>query len=192
DGLNVVLTIDSYVQHTIEAELSEIARHFDPVSATIIVSDPYTGDILGLANYPTFNPNLYWDSTVRSQKNRALTDILEPGSTFKIVAATAALEEGLVSVDTQIDCSVPVVVMPDGYRLKLPGDDHPMGLLSVGEVISKSSNRGVAHLGLKLGEELFRDWAARYGFDEYSGLGLGAESKGILHSVDDWDRLTLS
>lgn len=192
DGLNVVLTIDSYVQHAIERELEEIARSYDPVAATIIVTDPYSGDILGLGNYPSFDPNEYSKATEEAQKNRALTDILEPGSTFKIIAATAALEERVVSIETRIDCSVPIVVMPDGYRLKLPKDDHPMGLLSVGEVISKSSNRGVAHLGMKLGDQNFHDWVSKYGFGQYTGLDMGIESKGIVNPVRSWDRLTLS
>ncbi len=192
DGLNVVLTIDSHVQHVVERELGEIVRKFRPESATIIVSDPYAGDILALGNYPSFDPNAYSEASEEARKNRALTDILEPGSTFKIVAATAALEEGVVTVNTEIDCAEPIVVMPDGYRLRLPRDDHEMGLLSVAEVVSRSSNRGAAHLGLMLGEQKFHDWTTRYGFGEYSGLDLGPESKGILNPVRSWDRLTLS
>lgn len=192
DGLNVALTIDSYVQHVVEQELDTIRERFDPKAASIIVSDPYTGDILGLGNYPSFDPNRYSESTDESRKNRALTDVLEPGSTFKIVAATAALEEGLVTPDTQIDCSLPFIVASDGYRVSLPRDDHEMGILSVGEVISQSSNRGAAHLGFRLGERGFHDWVEKYGFGEYSGLDLGVESKGILSPVSKWDRLTLS
>ncbi len=192
DGLNVVLTIDSYVQDVVQKELVEIANNFKPKAATIIVSDPYTGELLGLGNYPSFNPNTYSKSNDESRKNRALTDILEPGSTFKIVAATAALEERLVNVDTEIDCANPIAVMPDGYRVKLPRDDHAMGILTVGQVISKSSNRGAAHLGFKIGGKDFYDWVERYGFGDYSGLDLGSESKGILNPPNKWDRLTLS
>jgi len=192
DGFNVVLTIDSYVQDVVEKELKEIVRNFSPSAATIIVSDPYTGEMLGLGNYPNFDPNEYSKSDDESRKNRALTDILEPGSTFKIVAATAALEEGVVSVDTLIDCAQPIAVMPDGYRVKLPKDDHPMGVLSVGEVISKSSNRGAAHLGFALGGRNFYQWVEKYGFGKYSGLDLGVESRGILNPPSKWDRLTLS
>lgn len=192
DGFNVVLTIDSYVQDVVEKELKAVVEKFNPKAATIIVSDPYTGDIRGLGNYPNFNPNTYSKSDDESRKNRALTDILEPGSTFKIVAATAALEERVVNVDTQIDCAEPIAVMPDGYRVKLPRDDHPMGVLTVGQVISKSSNRGAAHLGFKLGDRTFYEWVEKYGFGEYSGLDLGSESKGILNPPRKWDRLTLS
>lgn len=192
DGLNVVLTIDSYVQDVVQKELDEIVSNFKPKAATIIVSDPYTGELLGLGNYPSFNPNTYSESNDESRKNRALTDILEPGSTFKIVAATAALEERVVNVNTPIDCAQPIAIMPDGYRVKLPKDDHPMGVLSVGQVISKSSNRGAAHLGFRLGGNNFYDWVEKYGFGEYSGLDLGSESKGILNPPNKWDRLTLS
>lgn len=192
DGMNIVLTIDSYVQHAVELELQSIRRKFDPISASIIVSDPYTGDILALGNYPGFDPNRYSKSAVSDHRNRALTDIIEPGSTFKIVAATAALEVGVVAEDTLIDCSIPEVVMPDGYRLELPKDDHPMGILTVAQVISKSSNRGAAHLGMRLGNDEFHDWVTRYGFGEYSGLDLGSESRGVLNPVRKWDRLTLS
>ncbi|MBC2608203.1 peptidoglycan D,D-transpeptidase FtsI family protein [Pelagicoccus albus] len=192
DGFNVVLTLDSYVQDVVEKELAEIAKKYKPQAATIIVSDPYTGEMLGLGNYPSFNPNTYSESDDNSRKNRALTDILEPGSTFKIVAAAAALEERVVTVDTEIDCSEAYAVMPDGYRVSLPGDDHAMGVLTVAQVISKSSNRGAAHLGFKLGDENFYDWVERFGFGEYSGFGLGVESRGILNPPDKWDRLTLS
>ncbi len=192
DGLNVVLTIDSYVQDVVQKELAEIVKNFNPRAATIIVSDPYTGELLGLGNYPSFNPNMYSKSNDESRKNRALTDILEPGSTFKIVAATAALEERVVNVDTEIDCANPIAVMPDGYRVKLPRDDHAMGILTVGQVISKSSNRGAAHLGFKIGGKDFYDWVEKYGFGDYSGLDLGSESKGILNPPNKWDRLTLS
>ena len=192
DGFNVVLTIDSYVQDVVEKELQSIVETFNPRAATIIVSDPYTGEMLGLGNYPSFNPNNYSKSEDEARKNRALTDILEPGSTFKIVAATAALEEGVVDVDTLIDCTQPIAVMPDGYRLRLPKDDHAMGVLTVGEVISKSSNRGAAHLGFKLGRSSFYDWVEKYGFGKYSGLDLGVESRGILKPPTKWDRLTLS
>ncbi|MDQ8185449.1 penicillin-binding protein 2 [Pelagicoccus sp. SDUM812002] len=192
DGLNVVLTIDSYVQDVVQKELHQIVNNYHPKAATIIVSDPFTGEILGLGNYPSFNPNAYSKSDDESRKNRALTDILEPGSTFKIVAATAALEERVVNVDTQIDCAQSIAVMPDGYRVKLPRDDHAMGILTVGEVISKSSNRGAAHLGFRLGGQNFYEWVERYGFGEYSGLDLGVESRGILNPPNKWDRLTLS
>ena len=192
DGMNIVLSIDSYVQHAVEKELEMIAETYNPQSASIIVSDPYTGYILGMANYPTFDPNRYTEFPIETHKNRALTDPLEPGSTFKIVAASAALEEGLVDVATPIDCRGDTIRMSNGYVARLPRDSHDHGVLSVAEVVAKSSNRGAAHLGVMLGANGFYNWVTRYGFGEKTGLGLGNESVGILNPPQKWDGLTLT
>jgi len=192
DGHSVSLTIDSYVQSMIEEEIRWIVGKMNPVSASIIVSDPYTGFIVGLANYPTFDPNRYSDFDLASQKNRSLTDPLEPGSTFKIVAASGALEERLVHPGTTIDCSLETLKMPSGYVARLPKDSHPNGILSVEGVIEQSSNRGVAQLGAMLGEKGFYEYVKRFGFGDRTGFSLGQESKGILHPVNRWDGLTLT
>ena len=118
--MSLALSIDSYVQHQIEAELELIAEEYQPESACIIVSDPYSGFLLGLANYPTFDPNHYAKFDQSSHKNRAMTDPIEPGSTFKIVAASAALEEDVVDIHSKFDCSLPTLRMPNGYVAKLP------------------------------------------------------------------------
>lgn len=192
DGMSVVLTLDAYVQYVVEDEIARIAEKMQPESASIIVSDPYTGEILGLANYPSFDPNRYNDYPIDSLKNRALTDPVEPGSTFKIVAASAALDERLVTTDTQIDCAADTVTLSSGYVAKLPRDSHANGLLSVAEVVSKSSNRGAAQLGVLLGEQEFYSYVQKYGFGQSSGLGLGQESSGILNPPNRWDGLTLT
>lgn len=192
DGMSLALSVDSYVQHTIEEELKDIADTYKPESACIIVTDPYSGFILGLANYPTFDPNEYAKFEQSRHKNRALTDPIEPGSTFKIVAASGALEEGLVGVSTQFDCSIPTLRMPDGYVAKLPKDWKPFGVLSVEGIVTHSSNRGAAHMGTLLGYDRFYDYVKRFGFGERSGLDIGVESRGILHPVRNWDGLTLS
>ncbi len=192
DGMSLALSIDSYVQHQIEAELQLIAEKFQPESACIIVSDPYNGFLLGLANYPTFDPNHYTKFEQSAHKNRAMTDPIEPGSTFKIVAASAALEERLVNVYTEFDCSLTTLVMPNGYVAKLPKDWKPFGTLSVEEIVTNSSNRGAAHLGKLLGPDKFYDYVRKFGFGERTGLDIGVESRGILHPVRNWDGLTLS
>lgn len=192
DGMDVALTLDAYVQSAIEEELRDIAERLKPESASIIVSDPYTGAILGLANFPTYDPNNYNSYPFASLKNRALTDPVEPGSTFKIVAASAALEEKLVNIGTMIDCSQETIVMPNGYVARLPRDSHPLGILSVAEVVAKSSNRGAAHLGVMLGEDSFYEYTRSFGFGEETGLDLGQESIGILSPVKRWDGLTLT
>jgi len=192
DGMSLALSIDSYVQHQIEAELQLIAEKYQPESACIIVSDPYSGFLLGLANYPTFDPNHYTKFQQSSHKNRAMTDPIEPGSTFKIVAASAALEEGLVDIYTEFDCSLPTLMMPNGYVARLPKDWKPFGTLSVEGIVTYSSNRGAAHLGTLVGPGKFYDYVRKFGFGERTGLDIGVESRGILHPVRNWDGLTLS
>lgn len=191
DGLNASLSIDLMVQHIVQTELERVVEKFNPVGASILVSDPMTGFILALANYPSYDPNHYGDADLASQRNRAITDILEPGSTFKIVAASAALEENAVNPNTPIDCSV-ATVNYHGRRLPLPQDSHPYGVLSVADIVSKSSNRGAAQLGLVLGRERLYRYARAFGFGEDSGILLPGEENGILHEVRNWDSLTIT
>lgn len=191
DGHDVVLTIDSVVQHIVEEELRALAAQYQPQSATIIVSDPRTGEILGLANYPTFDPNEFNRAPLAAQRNRAVTDILEPGSTFKIVAAGAALNEGIVSPLTTFDCSEASVVYR-GRERRLPKEDHEFGRLTVAGIVSRSSNRGAAHLAMLLGEERFHDYARRFGFGQTTSFPLGGEVRGILEEPRKWDGLTIT
>ncbi|RME67777.1 MAG: penicillin-binding protein 2 [Verrucomicrobia bacterium] len=191
DGYHVVLSIDSVVQHYVEAELRRIVDKFDPVGATIIVSDPKTGYILALANHPTFDLNSYNTADIASQRNRAITDIYEPGSTFKIVAASAALDLGLVNPQTTFDCSLEAVSRR-GRLQRLPGDTHHYESLTVAEIVAKSSNRGAAHLGILLGENRLYQYARAFGFGQETGFAFGGEVAGILHPVDKWDGLTIT
>ena len=191
DGHDVVLTIDSVVQHIIEDELRAIAQQFNPNFATIIASDARTGRILGMANYPSFDLNNYNKAPLEAQRNYAVTDIVEPGSTFKIVAAGAALDQGLVSPASTFDCGNPVANY-NGRDLKLPKEDHPFGLLTVSEIVSHSSNRGAAQLAMLMGGERFHDYATRFGFGATSGFPLGGEVRGILEPPARWDGLTIT
>lgn len=191
DGLGVETTIDLVIQDMVEVEVARIVQEYEPNSATIIVSEPSTGYILGLANYPTFDPNNFWKYPIDSLRNRAVSDIFEPGSVFKIVAASGALEEKLVDTESVLDCSLPTVNYR-GRLVRLPRDDHPLGRLTVHEVVTKSSNRGAAQLGMLLGERRLYEYAHAFGFGEDSGFGLGGEVDGILHPVKDWDGLTIS
>ncbi len=191
DGHDVVLTIDSVVQHMIENELRSIGAKYQPKFASIIVSDPMTGRILGMANYPTFNLNEYNKAPLEMQKNRAITDQIEPGSVFKIVAAGAALDQGLVTPLTAFDCGNPLVNYK-GRDLKLPKEDHEFGRLTVAEIISHSSNRGAAHLAMLMGEQTFYDYARKFGFGQRTGFQLGGEERGMLESPRNWDGLTIT
>ena len=179
------------VQHIVERELENIVDEMNPKGATIIVSDPSTGYILGLANYPSFDLNYYNEADLASQRNIAVTDIFEPGSTFKIVVASAALEESIVTLDTKFNCGNNVIWVK-GKALKLPRDSHDHGLMSVEEIVMKSSNRGAAHLGVKLGAKRLYKYARAFGFGEKTQFPFGGEVRGMLHPVKKWDGLTIT
>lgn len=186
DGYSVELSIDSVVQHMIEAELAYINEQYHPTKATIIVTDARSGFILGLANTPTFDLNEFARAKMEVQRNVAVTDLIDPGSTFKIVAASGALQEQLVTPQTLFNCSIDSMEYKGSVRRFMDDDhkyDHP---LSVAEIISHSSNVGAAQLGMKLGEQRLFDFAHRFGFGEPSGFPLGYESKGLLNPPDQW------
>lgn len=191
DGHDVVLTIDSVIQSIIERELDGIAAKYNPQFATIIVSDPQTGAILGLANWPSYNLNEFFKAPLDAQRNNAVTDIIEPGSTFKIVAAGGGLNDGTVTPFTTFDCENPTVFI-NGKERTLPKEDHTMGVLAVREIVSHSSNRGAAHIAMKMGAQRFYEYAKLYGFGEATKFGLGGEVRGILDAPAKWDGLTIT
>jgi cell division protein FtsI/penicillin-binding protein 2 len=191
DGNDVVLTIDSVVQHIIEDELKTIGAKFSPRFATIIASDPQTGAILGLANYPSFDLNNYSKAPVEAQRNYAITDRIEPGSTFKIVAVGAALDQGLVTPQTSFDCGAPTIDYK-GRTIKLPKEDEVYGMLSVADIVAHSSNRGAAQLAMLMGEQKFYDYAHKFGFGQPTKFQLGREVSGTLAPPSQWDGLTIS
>jgi len=192
DGYNVVLSIDSVVQHLIETELAYIGETYTPQKASIIVSDAASGFILGLANYPTYDLNEYGRATLDVQRNTAVTDLLDPGSTFKIVPMAAALDRGLVTPDSRFNCSIQTMEWNGRVRKFMPDDhvyDHP---LTVAEIIKHSSNIGAAQLGMKLGEKGMYSAARKFGFGEPSGFPLGYESRGLLNPPERWSALEIT
>jgi cell division protein FtsI (penicillin-binding protein 3) len=191
DGFDVVLTVDAVIQNIIERELAGIAAKYSPNFATIIVSDPRTGAILGMANYPSYDLNNYAKAPIEAHRNRAVTDIIEPGSTFKIVAAGGVLNEQVVSPFQTFDCDVPTLFYK-GRERKLPKEDHPMGTLTLSGIVSRSSNRGAAHLAAILGEQRFYEYARAFGFGEPTGYQFGGEVRGMLDEPRNWDGLTIT
>jgi cell division protein FtsI/penicillin-binding protein 2 len=186
DGWGVVLSIDTAIQHIAEQEMAAIVSNFNPAKATIIVSDARTGFLLALANYPTFNLNDYGNTPLDVQRNIAATDLIEPGSTFKIVAAAGALNEGLVTSATKFDCTLASILYQGRERRFMRDDhryDHP---LAVSEIISHSSNVGAAQLAMRLGDRRFYDYARAFGFGERTGFPLGREEPGILADPAKW------
>jgi cell division protein FtsI/penicillin-binding protein 2 len=194
DGYGTVLSIDTAVQHMVEEELQKIADKYHPLKATIIVSDPRTGFLLALGNWPTFNVNDYNKASLDAQRNTAVADMMEPGSTFKIVAASAALNEGLVSPATRFDCTLETVTYKGMIR-RLPREDvsdHFDTPLTVAEIVAKSSNKGAAQLGMLLGEQKFYDYARAFGFGQLTGFPVGGEIPGEMAPPSKWDGLTIT
>ncbi len=181
-GNNLVLTIDEGLQYILEKNLDAAYLHWKAASATAIMMDPYTGEILAMANRPTFDINDPSNAAPNQRRNRAITDCYEPGSTFKIIVGTAALEEGIVNPDTKFDCSAGYIEV-GGKRIK---DDHRHGVLSFKEVIQKSSNVGTIKIGLNLGRERLYEYIKRFGFGEKTGIDVAGEVSGWVYSPSKW------
>ena len=182
-GATLELTIDQYLQHVVERELRSGVEENRAAGGTAVVLDPYTGEILALANWPTYNPNSYRDAAKEAQRNRAIQDLYEPGSTFKIVTASAAFEEGMVRPDDLIDVSAGQIRL--GRRVIR--DDHRSKVLSFEDVIVVSSNVGAIKVGLKLGPRKLTDYVNRFGFGRRSSPDFLGESPGIV-----WDAARLT
>ena len=195
DGFTVRLSIDANIQHMAEEELEAIARKYSPLKATIIISDPQSGFILALANYPTFNLNEYNQVPADEQgamRNIAVADMYEPGSVFKIVAASGALNEGLVTPASRFDCTLDSIDYL-GKPRSLPRDEHVFDhLLTVAEIISRSSNKGAAQLAMKLGDDRFYNYARSFGFGQATGFPVGGEIDGWMAAPAKWDGLTIT
>ena len=177
-GATLELTIDQYLQHIAERELRAGVIENRAASGAAVIMDPWTGEILALANWPTFNPNAYRDTQDAERRNRAIQDLYEPGSTFKIVTASAALEQHVIQPDDQVDVRGGLIRL--GSRVV--HDTHDYGVLSFTDVIVKSSNIGAIKVGLRLGPERLGIYARRFGFGRPSSPDFPAESPGIL-----WD-----
>jgi cell division protein FtsI/penicillin-binding protein 2 len=188
DGLNVVLTIDSFIQHIVEAALAEGMEKHSPVSISGIVMRPRTGEILAMATLPTFDPNRPGAFKPEDRRNRVISDVAEPGSTFKVVVVSGALSDGIVRLTDLFDCE-------HGhfhYAGRVLHDHEAYGPLSVEQIITKSSNIGAAKVGIKLGEARLADYIRDYGFGARSGLPLQGEVWGIVHPVKQWSKVTIA
>ena len=187
DGLNVVLTIDEAVQHIVETALVDALQKHTPKSITGIVLRPRTGEILAMASLPNFNPNNLNTYSTNS-RNRVINDIVEPGSTFKVVVVSGALNNGVVKLTDQFDC--------EHGRFAFAGrtlhDAEPHGILTTKGIITESSNIGAAKIGIKLGEQGLYDYAWDYGFGQRSGIQLPGEQGGILNPTRKWSKVSIA
>jgi cell division protein FtsI (penicillin-binding protein 3) len=148
----------------------------------VIVLDPRSGDILALANAPTFDPNKVANTKAETRSNWALQNIYEPGSTFKVVAFSAALEKKLARVEDRIDCQMGAITVAG----RVVHDHHPFGSLTIAEALAKSSNVAAIKLGIRVGDETMYDYIKRFGFGSRTGIELPGETAGILRKVERW------
>jgi len=156
-------------------------------AGTVIVQRPQTGEILALANRPTFNPNRLREVTSEALKNRAVSDIYEPGSTFKIVTLSAALEEKLTQPEELIDCQMGAINI-GGMRIR---DHKRFGTLSVAEVLAHSSDVGAIKVGLRLGEARFDQYIRAFGFGSQTGVELPGETRGLTKPANRWSKVSI-
>ena len=181
-GQTVVLTLDQTIQYRTEEALFAARERTHAKSASAVVMDPHTGEILALANAPAFDPNTPGDEPAEVRTNWALQNIYEPGSTFKVVAYSAAIDKGLVNPDDQIDCQNGSITVAG----RLIHDGHPYGVLTIADALAKSSNVGAIKLGLLVGDPTMYDYAKRLGFGSKTGIDLPGESAGIFRPVSRW------
>ena len=188
NGCNVHLTVDLHLQDIVENEIDAAVREYHPLKATIILMRPQTGEILAMASRPSFDINERADAAPEQMKNRAITDMMEPGSTFKIVAAAAALNERKVSPNSYIFCENGLWNF-GGTALH---DHQPFTDLSVKDILIRSSNIGAAKLALTVGEQKFYEYIRRFGFGERTGIELPGEIAGTIRSPVSWSKISIT
>jgi cell division protein FtsI (penicillin-binding protein 3) len=187
-GENLVLTIDKNIQYIAEKELDQAIQDTRAIAGTVIVENPHTGEILALANRPTFNLNLRKQITPAALTNRAVSDIYEPGSTFKLVTISAALEEKLTNPNELFDCQMGSIVY-NGMRIR---DSKPHGVLPVWGVLAESSDVGAIKIALRLGEDRFYKYIRAYGFGQQTGIELPGETRGLTKPVSRWSKVSIA
>jgi cell division protein FtsI/penicillin-binding protein 2 len=188
NGANVRLTVDLNLQQIVESELALACKRLRPIKASAVMMNPETGEILALANRPSFDPNEPGKAKPENRFNNAVAGIIEPGSTFKAITSAGAINSHLVTPNTEIWCE-------NGKWMfggKILHDHHPYGMLTVSQIIEKSSNIGAAKLAVQLGEERFYNYIRGFGFGQQTGIALPGEVRGILHPRHTWSNISIS
>lgn len=186
-GEMVQLTLDINMQHSLESAIDRRMEEVGAVAGLGIIMDPHTGAIYALASRPAFDPNHYDDFPAERRKNRALLDVFEPGSVMKIITASAALEHGLATVNTPIDCENGAF-NPYGHRIR---DFHKLGVVPFWKAFEQSSNIAFIKLAALLGPERFETWVHLFGFGARTSPDFQFESRGLLRPRDKWSRLSM-
>src|SRR4051812_4541189 len=188
DGYRVHLTIDLNLQNIVENEIDAAVREYSPQKATIILMRPQTGEILAMANRPNYDLNERSKAKPEQMKNRAIIDMMEPGSTFKIVSAAAALNERKVRPDTTIFCENGIW----NFGGKPLHDHKAYGELSVQDILVKSSNIGAAKLAISIGDQKFYEYIRRFGFGDRTGIELPGEIPGVIRPPQSWSKISIT
>jgi cell division protein FtsI/penicillin-binding protein 2 len=188
-GASLVTTLDIVLQYKVEQALAQALAETKADSISAIVLDPATGEILALANAPTFEPGARWQANPQEEsirRNRAISDVYEPGSVLKMVTYSAAIEEGLARPDEKINCRGPFINGQNSIS-----DVHPYSELTVAQALAKSSNVGAIRLALRVGKERFVDYLTRFGFGRKTGIDLPGEEIGLLRPIKPSDSTSL-
>jgi cell division protein FtsI (penicillin-binding protein 3) len=187
EGDTVILTLDERIQHVAERELERSMEQTQAAAGTVIVVEPFTGEILAMAGRPTFNPNRYAAFPSSRWRNRMVSDAFEPGSIFKIVTAAAALQEHSVDPGEVLDCGNGVVEIAG----TVIHDHKEFDRLTFREAVAKSSDIGMIRVGQRVGRDNFDRYVRAFGFGEPTGVELPGESGGLLKPPSKWSALTL-
>ena len=187
-GGDIHLTLDTSIQHLAEKELEATISKYRAKAGTAIVVEPFTGEVLALANYPSFNPNNFSKQSSQQKRNRAIADSFEPGSTFKTILAAAALEEGVVGKDDLFYCEMGKYA----YAGKLIHDTHPYGWLPFSKILQVSSNIGFTKVAEKLKRERYFKYIEKFGFGQVTGIDVPGEVPGLLRKPESWSAIDLA
>ncbi len=181
-GTSVVLTLDENIQYIAEKELAQTIHDTGAKAGTVIVENPNSGELLAVANWPTFNPNAAKDSDPEARIDRAASALYEPGSVFKIVTLSAAIDQGLAKPDDVVDCQNGAIYIA-GHRIR---DHKAYGNLTVSQILAYSSDVGAIKVGLRLGAPKFYEYIRAFGFGQPTGVDLPGESRGKLRRIENW------
>ena len=186
-GADVVLTLDEQIQYIAERELVAAIAKTRALAGSVVVMNPSNGEILALTNWPKFNPNAANEASAEARMDRAVTALYEPGSTFKLITLAAAFDQGIIRPDEVFDCENGAVYVA-GHRIR---DHKPFGLLTVSDILAKSSDVGAIKIALRLGAPKFYDYIRAFGFGQLTGADLPGESKGLVRRLENWSAISI-
>ncbi|NTW36895.1 MAG: transpeptidase family protein, partial [Syntrophobacteraceae bacterium] len=188
ESYGIKLSMDAFIQYVAEFELDKGIQQYHARSGEVVVMDARTSDVLAMANWPTFDPNLTDKRNPDLYRNRTITDYFEPGSTFKVFLVSAALQEGTIREKDKVFCENGRCVLA-GHTIN---DVHPYGWLTVPDVIKHSSNIAASKMALQLGSERYHRYIKAFGFGEPTGVQLPGEAKGQVRPWKKWRPIDLA